>query len=128
MKLRLSVYLGPCFMAHLTELARRQKRPKSMVAEAALESLLTPDDAERREAAITRRLDQMTRQVQGLERDLNISVEALALLISLWLIVMPSLPDGAQTAAHAKARRRYHSLIKALGRRLAKGRSVLSEA
>ena len=75
-------------MAHLTELARRQKRPKSMVAEAALESLLTPDDADRREAAITRRLDQMTRQVQGLERDLNISVEALALLISLWLIVM----------------------------------------
>ena len=101
-KARLSVYLDPEALGQLVELADRKQQPKSFVAEAAILSFLTPDDADRREAAFTRRLDLLNRQVERLERDLTISVEALALFIRFWLTVTPPLPESAQAAAQAK--------------------------
>jgi hypothetical protein len=127
MKLRLSVYLDPSLMAQLAQLADRKEQPKSLVAEAAIASFLTPDDSDRREAAFSRRLDLLARQVNRLERDLTISAEALALFIRFWLIVTPPVPETAQTAAQAKGRERYESFLKTLGRRLAKGQSLLRE-
>jgi hypothetical protein len=126
-KPRLSVYLDPEVMAQLTEFAERKEQPKSVVAEAAIASFLTPDDADQREAAFTRRLDLLNRQVERLERDLSIAVEALALFIRFWLTVTPPLPESAQAAAQAKGRERYESFLDALGRRLAKGQTLLRE-
>ena len=127
MKLRLSVYLDPGLMQQLTDLADRKEQSKSLVAEAAIASFLTPDEGDRREAAFSRRLDLLTRQVNRLERDLTISAEALALFIRFWLIVTPQLPETAQTVAHAKGRERFESFLETLGRRLAKGQSLLRE-
>ena len=56
-----------------------------------------------------------------------ISAEALALFIRFWLIVTPQLPETAQTVAHAKGRERFESFLETLGRRLAKGQSLLRE-
>jgi len=126
-KVRLSVYLDPEIIARLTELADRKNQPKSLVAEAAITSFLTPDDADQLEAALTRRLDFLTRQIERLERDLGIAVEALALFIRFWLIVTPSLPETAHAAAQAKGRERYDSFLETLGRRLSKGQSLLRE-
>jgi hypothetical protein len=126
-KLRLSVYLDPEIMAQLTDLAGRKEQSKSLIAEAAIMSFLTPDDADQREAAFARRLDLLTRQGERLERDLSIAVEALALFIRFWLTVTPSLPESAQTAAQAKGRERFESFLDTLGRRLSKGQSLLRE-
>jgi hypothetical protein len=126
-KARLSVYLDPQMMAQLTALAGQKQQSKSLIAEAAITSFLTPDDADRREAAMTRRLDLLTRQGERLERDLTIAVETLALFIRFWLTVMPPLPDSAQPAAQAKGRERFESFLDTLGRRLAKGQSLLRE-
>ena len=59
MKLRLSVYLDPGLMAQLAQLADRKEQPKSLVAEAAIASFLTPDEGDRREAAVSRRLNRL---------------------------------------------------------------------
>jgi hypothetical protein len=126
-KARLSVYLDPDMLAQLTELADRKQQSKSLIAEAAITSFLTPDDADRREAAVARRLDLLTRQGQRLERDLSIAAETLALFIRFWLSVTPPLPETAQAAAQAKGRERFESFLETLGRRLAKGQSVLRE-
>jgi hypothetical protein len=126
-KARLSVYLDPDMMAQLAELADRKRQPKSLIAEAAIMSFLTPDDADRREAVVTRRLDLLTRQGERLERDLSVVAETLALFIRFWLTVTPPLPQSAQAAAQAKGGERFESFLEALGRRLAKGRSVLRE-
>ena len=91
------------------------------------DAIAGPDDTDRREAAFARRLDLLTRQVERLERDLTIAVEALALFIRFWLIVTPSLPESAQAAAQAKGRERFDAFLETLGRRLAKGRSLLRE-
>jgi len=79
------------------------------------------------EAALGRRLDRLTRQVERLERHLTISNEALALFVRFWLTVTPPLPDTAQPAAQAKGRERYEGFVEALGRRLAKGQSLAQE-
>jgi len=126
-KARLSVYLDPATMTLLTDLAERKRQSKSLIAEAAVSSFLTPDDADRREAAVARRLDQLTRQGERVERDLWIAAETLALFIRFWLTVTPPLPEGAQMAAQAKGRERFESFLETLGRRLAKGQSVLRE-
>jgi hypothetical protein len=126
-KARLSVYLDPDMMAQLIELADRKDQPKSLIAEAAILSFLTPDDSDRREAVVTRRLDLLGRQGERLERDLSIVAETLALFIRFWLSVTPPLPQSAQAAAQASGRERFESFLEALGRRLAKGRSLLRE-
>jgi hypothetical protein len=126
-KARLSVYLDPDMMEQLSELADRRRQSKSLIAEAAITSFLTPDDADRREAAVSRRFDLLTRQGERLERDLSIAAETLALFIRFWLTVTPPLPESAQAAAQAKGRERFESFLETLGRRLAKGQSVLRE-
>ena len=72
-------------------------------------------------------MDRLVRQVERLERDVTISNEALALFVRFWLTTTPSLPDGAQQAAQAKGRERYEGFVDALGRRLAKGRTLSDE-
>lgn len=69
----------------------------------------------------------MTRQGERLERDLWIAAETLALFIRFWLTVTPPLPESAQAAAQATGRERFESFLETLGRRLAKGQSVLRE-
>jgi hypothetical protein len=76
---------------------------------------------------VVRRLDRLTRQGERLERDLWIAAETLALFIRFWLTVTPPLPEIAQAAAQAKGRERFDSFLETLGRRLAKGQSVLRE-
>ena len=71
MKEQFTVYLEPDLMKALTEYAERRSKPKSLVAEAAIASFLSPDSAERQEAALARRLDRITRQMERLERDVG---------------------------------------------------------
>lgn len=120
-KQRLSVYLEPEIMRALAAYAERRDRSLSLVAEAAIASFVTPDEAERQEAAIAARLDRLSRAVERLERDQTITIETLALFVRHWLTVMPSLPEPHQEAARAKGGERYDAFLEALGRRLAKG-------
>ena len=126
-KLRLSVYLEPEVHRELVAFAQKHSKSKSLVAEAAIGSFLTPDDEERREAVIARRLDRVSRQIERFERDLNISVETLALKIRFWLTTTPALPEPMQASARAKGVERYERFLEALGRRLAAGKTILRE-
>jgi hypothetical protein len=101
--------------------------PQALVVETALASFLSPDGADRLEAALARRLDRITRQMERLERHAAISNETLALFVRFWLTHTPALPDTAQTAAQAKGRDRYEGFIEALGRRLARGKTLADE-
>lgn len=126
-KQRLSVYLDPAVMNRLAEHAARRDQSRSMVAEAAIESFLSPDAAERQEAVTAKRLDQLDRRITRLERDVGISVESLAVFIRFWLASTPALPEPAAQAARAKASERYDQFVTALGRRLAKGPKLRQE-
>lgn len=122
-----SVYLDPEIMTMLAEFAARRGQSRSMIAEAAIASFLSPDADERREAAMVKRLDQIDRRISRLERDVGISVETLAVFVRFWLTSTPALPEPAAQAARAKASERYEAFVRALGRRLAAGPQLRQE-
>jgi hypothetical protein len=119
MKERLSVYLDAAVMAQLAALAARRNKSLSLIAEAAIASFLSPDGPDKLEAAISRRLDRLSRQ--------NDRLEMLALFVRFWLTVTPPMPDSSQAAAQAKGRERFEGFVESLGRRLASGRSIVRE-
>lgn len=126
-KKKTTIYLDPDIEATLVEFAARRDRSQSMIAEAAIASFLSPDDAERREAIIAKRLDQIDRRMTRVERDVGIAVESLAVFIRFWLMTTPALPEPAAKAAKAKSAERYEAFITALGRRLAQGPKLRQE-
>jgi predicted transcriptional regulator len=119
--------LPPDLAGQLADYASRKRVPQALVVETALASLLSPDGANRLEAALARRLDRMSRQIETLDRHGTITNEALALFIRFWLTSTPPLPDTAQAAAQTKGRERYDGFLEALGRRLARGRTLADE-
>lgn len=120
-KKRLSVYLEPELMRLLADFSDRRDQSRSIVAEAAIASFLSPDADERQEAAIAKRLDRLDRSIQRLERDVGITNEAFAIFIRSWLTSTPSLPEAAQAASRARGGERYDNFLEVLGRRLARG-------
>jgi predicted transcriptional regulator len=126
-KQRLSVYLDPDVMKALAAYAARRDQSLSLIAEASIASFLSPDAAERQEAATTKRLGQLDRRMTRMERDLGISVETLAVFVRFWLSTTPALPEPAARAARAKSSERYEAFVTALGRRLAKGPKLRQE-
>jgi hypothetical protein len=114
-------------MTSLADYAVRKGVTQSLVIEAALASHLSPDGADRLEAALARRLDRLTRQMERIERHVDISNEALAVFVRFWLTSTPALPDVALAAAQTKGRERYDGFVEALGRRLARGRKLADE-
>src|SRR3546814_2586027 len=79
---------------------------RTEIVEAALASLLTPDQEERLEAVLARRLDRLSRQIERLEWHIELSNETAALFIRSWLTNNPPLPDAALQAAQATGKKR----------------------
>jgi hypothetical protein len=119
--------LPPELARQLADYAGRKRHHQAFVVETALASFLSPDNSERMEAALGKRLDRLTRQVERLERQITISNEAMALFVRFWLTATSPVPDTALPAAQAKGRERYQRFIEALGRRLAKGQGLAQE-
>src|ERR1700704_1534812 len=82
---------------------------------------------DRLEAALARRLDRMTRDMERIERHVTISNGHWPVFVRFWLTSTPPLPDTALAAAQTKGRERYEGFVEALGRRLARGRQLADE-
>ncbi|MGO8918178.1 MAG: CopG family transcriptional regulator [Stellaceae bacterium] len=119
--------LPPELARKLADYAAQKHVPQALVVETALASFLSPDGADRLEAALARRLDRMTRRIELLERHVTISNEAMAVFVRFWLTSTPPLPDTVLAAAQTKGRERYEGFVEALSRRLARGRKLADE-
>lgn len=126
-KARLSVYLDADIMAALAAYADRRDQSRSLIAEAAIASFLSPDADEQREAAIARRLDRIDRRLTRNERDTGIAVEMIAMFVRFWLSNAPPPPESERALLRRLGNDRYDAFIEALGRRLAKGPRVRQE-
>lgn len=108
-------------MRGLDAAARSRQVSRAAIVEAALASYLSQDGAERFEAAITRRLDRLTRQLDRAAWHLDLSNETLALFIRFWLNTTVPLPDTAQRAAQAMGKERWERFVESLARRMESG-------
>lgn len=124
---RLNVFLEPAHERRLAQLAGLKGVSKSGIVAAALSHYLSPDGGDRREAAISKRLDKLTRQFDRLERDQTILIETLALFVRYTLTINPAIPAAHQEAARAQGRERFQQFIDQLARHLQKGRSLVRQ-
>lgn len=118
MKSKHTFRLSPETAKQLADYAIRKRASQAEIVEAALLTFLSPDGSERMEAAFSRRIDRVLRQLEQLGRGVEIGNEALALFVRFWLTANPPLPDTAMAAAQAKGRERYDAFVEALARRL----------
>ena len=105
-KTKITAYVDPALFDEIDALAARRRVPKTQIIEAALASFLSPDSAEQSEAAIVRRLDRLTRSLERLERDQEITTEALALFVRFWLTTTPPPVVPARPSPPAPAPQR----------------------
>ena len=122
-KIRMTVYLDPRTYDQLCAYAGARRQPMSIMAEAAVAAFVDP---EQKEAAATRRLGRIERQLERLARDTNISVEAFMVYVWLWLGANPPLPEQVAAAARASATERYDQFMETLGQRLAANTRTVS--
>jgi hypothetical protein len=127
MRIKHTFRLPPALSSQLADYAGRKRISQALIVEAALASFLSPDASERMEAAISRRLDRHTRQLERLEHHVKISNEAIALFVRFWLTTTPTLPTSARTAAQVSGNERYRGFLEALGRRIERGHSIAVE-
>ena len=97
------------------------------MVEAAVASFLSPDGSERLEAAFSRRLDRMSRQLDKLDYHVEVGNEGFALYLRRWLAATPVLPGEASPAARADTERRFDHFVEALSRRMESGRHLSDE-
>lgn len=124
---RMNVYFDPALLKQVEALALRRKVSKSAIVEAAVASFLSGDTTERLEAAMSRRLDRLGRQIDGIDEDLAVLGEAISLFVHFWLTTTPPVPDSGKAAARAKGNERYKGFMQTVGRRLATGDRFFKE-
>lgn len=124
---RMNVYFDPELLQQVEMLALRRNVSKSAIVEASVASFLSGEAADRLEAAMSRRLDRIGRQMDGLDEDLAVLGETLSLFVQFWLTITPPISDTAQSSARAKGVERFEGFIQTLGKRLATGDRFLKE-
>ena len=70
------------------------------------------------EAAFSRRIDKVMRQLDKLDYRAELNSEALALFVRFWLTANPALPDAARAAAQAQGKERFEGFVEALARKM----------
>lgn len=126
-RIRLNIFIEPGHARQLDELSAMKGLSKSSIIAAALASFLSPDAADRRDAAFAKRLDRLSNQFDKLERDQTILIETLALYVRYFLTVSAPVSEAQQEAARAQGRLRFQQFIEQLGRNLMRGRSLVKE-
>lgn len=118
MKSKHTFRLPPDLADRLADYSRRKRVTQAQVVETALNSFLSPDGSERMEAAFSRRIDKVVRQLDKLDYRAELNSEALALFVRFWLTANPALPDAARAAAQAQGKERFEGFVEALARKM----------
>jgi hypothetical protein len=127
MKPKLSVYLSDHVAKRLVLAASRPGTNKSAIVDAALDRFLNPERDQSGDAALIRRLDRMSRQLDRVDRDLSITAETVALFVRYYLTITPPLPSGDQDAARALGRERFEVFVAQIGKRVASGGRLVAD-
>lgn len=126
-RIRHTFRLPPALSRQLADYACRKRISQASVVEAAVASFLSPDGSERLEAAFSRRLDRISRQLDKLDYHVEVGNEGFALYLRRWLAATPVLPGEASPAARADAEKRFDHFVEALSRRMESGRHLSDE-
>lgn len=125
MKPRHHLYLDDDLTAQLDALAAKPGSTKSAIVADALRQYLSRRGAQAIDEALRIRLDRQTRQLERIERDIQVLLESLALYVRYQLTVTAPLPEPDR-AAHAVGKERFQKFIDQVGRQMAAPTRTLS--
>jgi len=118
--------LPPDLSRQLADYAGRKRVSQASVVEAAVASFLSPDGSERMEAAFSRRLDRISRQLDKLDYRVEVGNEAFSLYLRRWLALTPAPVGETSSAEQSDAERRFDHFVEALARRMESGQHLSS--
>lgn len=127
MKPRQNIYLDDDLNKHLETLAAKPGSSKSAIIRDALTAYLARRGTKELQDTFSKRLDEISKQINVVERQERILIESLALFIRFHLGMLPALPESDQAAAHALGTKRYQSFITQVSRLLANGKNTGAE-
>jgi hypothetical protein len=127
MKPKLSAYVSDSVSQRLELAAKRPGTNKSAIVEAALDRFLNPERDTSGDAALVRRLDRMSGQLDRVDRDLSVMAETIALFVRYYLTITPPLPSGDQDAARALGRERFEMFVVQVGKRVTAGGRLVAD-
>jgi hypothetical protein len=127
MKQKLWAYLSDNVSQRLELAAKRPGSNKSAIVDAALDRFLNPERDSNGDAALVRRLDRMSRQLDRVDGDLTVMAETIALFVRYYLTITPPLPSGDQDAARALGRERFEIFVAQVGKRVASGGRLFAD-
>ena len=127
MKQNISVQLSEQLFAGLEATAEQNGKTKSAIVEAALSQFLANGAESSDDAALRRRLEWMSRQLEQLERELRIVNETVALHARFHLTVTPSMPQPHQRAACLLGLERFEVFAAQVGKRVHLGTPLMRE-
>ena len=127
-KPRLYFYADTDNHVRLTALSKKPGLSNSSIINDALAAFFAGEHEVKRDAALIRRLDRMTRQSEVLQRNQIISAEAFALFVRYFLTVIPPVPEADKASASAQGASRFERFIESLQTVLADGDPVLFNA
>jgi predicted transcriptional regulator len=127
MKPRQNIYLDDDLNQHLETLAAKPGSSKSAIIRDALTAYLARRGAKELQDTFSKRLDELSKQLNTVERHQRVIIESLALFIRYHLAMIPPLPEAQQAAAHALGTERYRAFIGQVSRLLADGKNTGAE-
>lgn len=128
MKPRIQPYISAENRVRLQAMAKRPGLSESKVVDRALAAFFAGDTDDQRDAAITRRLDRLTRQFGRLERHHLILGETLSTFVRYFLTVTPPVPSDQLDAARAKGDLRFDLFLGQVAEALRSGDRILQNA
>ena len=93
----------------------------------ALEMFMSPDEADKKEAALARRLDRLDRLLKALNKEQGVLAETLALYIRTYLAASVELPEEQRPAAFAQAKRRWNKFLEIISERVGGGQTLFTD-
>jgi hypothetical protein len=126
-KKRYTLYLSGPLAGKFDLVARRRHGGKSALVEEAMRAQLEPRQHPGIEEGVARRLNELSRAVATIGRDVAIATETLALFVRYFLTITPCLPESEQDAARLLGKERFQVFVAELGRRLAGDVRLVSE-
>lgn len=126
-KKRYTLYLSRPLARQFDLIARQRHGGKSALVEEALRANLAPERHPGVEDGLARRLDDLSKSVATIRRDVAIATETLALFVRYYLTITPPLPQSEQEPARLLGRERFQVFVAQIGRRLASDQRLVSE-
>ena len=124
MKRRHNLHLGSDVSKQLEELARASGLNKSAVIDDALRAYLRNRGANEIDVLLKPRLDRISSQVDRIRRDLQVTIETLALFIQRDFILTAQHSED-DPAIRAVGQERFESFIHSVAQRITTGRSFV---